>query len=84
MSPSYRRGETTIWNVYSRLEPSVTVVKPFETRPASSSTKKASGFCVTCAAVATTEALFQLDGAVIIQRYCEKCLPNASYVMGQY
>ena len=81
---SYFLNEMSIWNVYSPLQSSVTVVKPFETRPASSSTKKASGFCVTCAAVATTEALFQLDGAVIIQRYCEKCLPNASYVMGPY
>ncbi len=60
------------------------MMKPFETRPAGSSTKKAKGFCVTCAAIATTEALFQLDGAVIIQRYCDKCLPNANYVMGLY
>lgn len=53
--------------------------KPFETRPATSSTKKAPGFCIVCGAVATTEALFQLDDAVIIQRYCDKCLPAARY-----
>lgn len=73
-----------IWNLYSELRSTVTVLKPFETRPARSSTKKASGFCVTCAAIATTEALFQLEGAVIIQRYCDACLPRANYEMEKY
>ena len=31
--------------------------------------------------LATTEALFQLDGAVLIQRYCDKCLSKANYEM---
>lgn len=57
-------------------------MKPFETRPASLGTNKTKGFCVDCFAVATTQALFQLDGAVIIQRYCDKCLPKANYKMG--
>ena len=60
------------------------MTKPFETRPASSSTKKGPGFGVICAAKATTEALFQLDGAVLIQRYCDKCPPNDNYVMGTH
>jgi hypothetical protein len=55
------------------------MVKPFKTRPASAGTNKSPGFCVVCAAVATTEALFQLQDAVIIQRYCDKCLPDAQY-----
>lgn len=55
------------------------MAKPYEIRPAISSTKKASGFCITCAAVATTEALFKLEGAIIIQRYCDACLRDAKY-----
>jgi hypothetical protein len=55
------------------------MTKPFETRPAMSSTKKAPGFCITCAAVATTEALFKLEDAIIIQRYCDGCLSDAKY-----
>lgn len=57
-------------------------MKPFETRPVKSNTKKSSGFCVTCSAMATTEALFQLEDAVIIQRFCDKCLPKANYEIG--
>ena len=55
------------------------VKKPFQTRPTSLGTKKSPGFCVTCSAVATTEALFKLEDAIVIQRYCDKCLPNAEY-----
>jgi hypothetical protein len=55
------------------------MVKPFEIRPASLSTKQAPGFCIMCAAAATKIALFQIEGAVIIQRYCDKCLPKADY-----
>jgi len=55
----------------------ISMVKPFETRPASSGTKRPPGYCIVCAEVATTEALFQEPGAVIIQRYCDKCLPKA-------
>ena len=55
------------------------VVKPFETKPATLSTKQNRGFCIMCAAPATTVALFHVQGAVIIQRYCEKCLPEAKY-----
>jgi hypothetical protein len=57
----------------------IVMAKPFETRPATSSNKNASGFCIVCASVATTEALFKIDGAVIIQRYCDACLHDAKY-----
>jgi hypothetical protein len=59
------------------------MIKPFETRPAVESTKKLPGFCVLCGSVATTMALFQLKDAVIIQRYCDKCLPKAGYEEGK-
>lgn len=55
------------------------VEKPYQTRPALSSTKKAPGFCIVCGAAATTEALFRVQGAIIIQRYCDKCLSGAKY-----
>ena len=58
-------------------------MKPFETRPAIQSTKKLPGFCVVCSAVATTEALFQLEGAVVLRRYCDKHVKTAEYTIGK-
>jgi hypothetical protein len=55
------------------------MVKPYETRPALTSTKKSPGFCIVCGKVATTEALFQLKDAVVIQRFCDGCLKLADY-----
>lgn len=60
------------------------MVKPFKTRPVNLSTKKAPGFCITCSAIATTEALFQFEGVVVVQRFCDKCLPMADYVVGAH
>jgi hypothetical protein len=34
--------------------------------------------------MATTEALFQLEDAVVIQRFCDKCLPKANYEIGTH
>src|SRR5207247_4613039 len=55
------------------------VVKPFETRPATTSTKKASGFCILCSKPATTEALFHVYDVTVFQRYCDGCLRKAKY-----
>jgi hypothetical protein len=55
------------------------MLRPHYTRPAFHPTKKSPGFCITCGGIATTEALFKLEGAMIIQRYCDKCLSNAQY-----
>jgi hypothetical protein len=55
-------------------------IRPYETRPVLAAKNKSPGYCIICAAVATTEALFRLDGAVIVQRYCDKCLSDAKYV----
>jgi hypothetical protein len=54
-------------------------IRPYMTRPALSGTNKSPGYCIVCAGIATTEALFKLDGVVIIQRYCDKCLSTAQY-----
>jgi hypothetical protein len=58
-------------------------VKPFETRPAGNSTKKLPGFCIVCSAIATTEAIFQLEDATILQRYCDEHLTGADYTLGK-
>ena len=76
----YRKFEIYIASINSLM----TVVKPFETRSAISSTKKSPGFCITCGKVATTEALFRVEGAIIIQRFCDKCLPKADYEIGTH
>ena len=67
---------------YSQARLIHAVVKRFETRPATMSTKQSPGFCVTCSKVATIVALFQLEHVVIIQRYCDGCLPKANYEIG--
>lgn len=54
-------------------------MKPFETKPAQENTKKSPGFCIVCGAIATTQALFKVPGALIVQRFCDKCLPKADY-----
>ena len=55
------------------------MLMPYQTRPAAHTTKKSPGFCITCGEIATTEALFKLEGAMIVQRYCDKCLSSARY-----
>jgi hypothetical protein len=30
-------------------------------------------FCVTCGNIATKEALFNVDGAVLVEKYCDMC-----------
>ncbi len=59
------------------------MVKPFKTRPAGVSTSKSAGFCIMCSAIATTEALFQLQDAVVIQRFCDKHISEANYEIGK-
>ena len=59
------------------------VVKPYQTRPAVVGTNKTPGFCITCSAVATTEALFKVEGVIMLRRYCNKCVAGADYEMGK-
>jgi hypothetical protein len=58
------------------------MAKPFQTRPAGSA-GKSPGFCIVCSAVATTEALFKLEDAVIVQRFCDKHIAGANYTLGK-
>ena len=30
-------------------------------------------FCISCGNLATQEALFSVDGAMLIEKYCDKC-----------
>jgi len=75
---------TELTNLYNKQQPGDSVMKPFETRSATSSAKKAPGFCIVCGKIATTEALFQLEDAVVIQRFCDICLPKANYEAGTH
>ena len=34
---------------------------------------KKSKFCVNCGSMATQEALFNVDGAMLIEKYCDSC-----------
>jgi hypothetical protein len=62
-----------------RMSVTAAVVKPFKTVPVEVNTKKTPGYCVICSRVATTHALFKGEGVVILQRYCDGCLPKADY-----
>ncbi len=54
--------------------------KPFATRPARPALRKKVAYCAICSKeVATKEALFKLDGATIIQKFCDKCIKEAKY-----
>jgi hypothetical protein len=57
----------------------IIMLRPYRTRSAIHTTKKSTGFCITCGKIATTEALFKLNGVTIIQRYCDNCLSSAHY-----
>jgi hypothetical protein len=35
-------------------------------------------FCVACGGVATQTALFKIEGATIIERYCDKCAKSVN------
>jgi hypothetical protein len=55
------------------------VQKPYHTRAIVARRNKTAGVCGACSAIATTEALFQLEECVLIRKYCDKCLPDAEY-----
>jgi hypothetical protein len=35
-------------------------------------------FCVSCGSMATQEALFNVDGAMLIEKYCDSCAEKDS------
>ena len=39
-----------------------------------------SKFCVNCGNMATQEALFNVDGAILIEKYCDTCAEKGSKV----
>lgn len=48
--------------------------KLIETRPIKDDRYKLSPSCTTCFGDASFEALFELEDAIVIKRYCEECL----------
>lgn len=59
------------------IDKELAMEKDFKTRRITVIAKKSPGFCISCGAPATTEAMFPEPGAIIIQRYCDNCLPMA-------
>lgn len=55
-------------------------MKPHSTRPLISEGKKLPGFCLQCGALATVQALFQIQDAVVLERYCANCIGQANYL----
>jgi hypothetical protein len=53
-------GEHRMTRVFSSLRPYVNV-------------KENPKFCVSCGKMATKEALFDVEDAMIIEKYCDKC-----------
>ncbi|AIF82270.1 hypothetical protein NTE_00188 [Candidatus Nitrososphaera evergladensis SR1] len=56
------------------------MVKPFAVRPAKIALRKKITHCSNCSVeVATVEALFKIEGAVFVRKYCQKCLADAEF-----
>jgi hypothetical protein len=53
--------------------------KPFQTTPIQLKRNQETVYCGICSATATTNALFQLEGCIVVQKYCDKCLLDAEY-----
>jgi hypothetical protein len=58
----------------------VVATRPFATRPVQLALRKKVAFCIECdKAVATTAALFKVEGAIIVRKYCDACIKDAVY-----
>ena len=61
------------------MQLTLSVPQPFQTRPLTVNSKKSADYCMNCSNKATIEALFDLDGAVLVRKYCDDCLLTAKY-----
>jgi hypothetical protein len=60
--------------VYYKLEVMINRSKvEFEPIGKDEKNKERQYFCVSCGGVATQTALFKIEGATIVERYCDKC-----------
>jgi hypothetical protein len=50
------------------LEKTLKSIEPFK-----SDTEKSSGFCIGCGRTATKLVKYDTEGAVILEKYCDKC-----------
>jgi hypothetical protein len=55
------------------------MIRPLETRPAQPDKYRLPTKCSFCDRKATTEAFFQLENCLVVQKYCDECLPDAEY-----
>jgi hypothetical protein len=47
--------------------------KVFSTLRSFDEVSKNPKFCISCGRIATQEALFNVDGAVLLEKYCDTC-----------
>jgi hypothetical protein len=57
----------------------IIMLTPYLKRSALHTTKKSTGFYMICGKITINEAFFKLEGATILQRYCDRCLSSAYY-----
>jgi hypothetical protein len=59
------------------------MLKPSKMRPIEKKKHQMPSYCMLCPDVATKEVLYELENCVVVQRYCDKCLPHAEYANPQ-
>lgn len=55
-------------------------IKPSQTKPVVSNSKKTDPYCESCYAKASFEALFEMDNMIICKKYCNACVKEAIIV----
>ncbi len=54
-------------------------IAPIETRPFKQDTYKSASSCVECFNIADFEALFEIEGMIVVKRYCQDCVRTAEF-----
>ena len=52
---------------------------PIETRPFKQDSHKSASSCVNCFCTADVEALFEIEGMIVVKRYCRHCVRTAEF-----
>jgi len=69
-----------ILNIIEMTQRKATSLEPIPPPSGNESTKKAmkTFFCVGCGNVATQTAFFKVEGATVIERYCDNCVKTVT------
>ena len=52
---------------------------PIETRPFKQDTYKSASSCIECFNIANFEVLFEIEGMIVVKRYCQNCVQTAEF-----